>query len=454
MASVIIKNAAMGQGKAMTALYQANKNTLYSVAQGLLPEERQASAAVATALRETWSNLKAAKLNTPDQFTALVLGRTVEQCKRLTLQKNPKALRVPHGRNVTLPDTLPIKDSFSSETDYILANLPVLHRYVFVLSTLAALPAMQIAKLLQVDLGLVEDMIGAQEENIAKLQKLSSKGYDSSLPQLVALLALPAPDALNASCLETIDAIAAAKAPALKKQQITQAIIIAVALLVVLAIVVLGIMAVENGDDTDPTFTSSTSNNSTNTQTDNTAADGAPKNSAPALDEKTVYYADIDIADYGKITVKLDQSAAPATCANFVNLVNKGFYNGLTFHRIMEGFMMQGGCPYGNGGGSAEENVLGEFAQNGIDNPLSHTRGAISMARATDPNSGSSQFFICHQSSTFLDGGYACFGYVTEGLEVVDAVCTQAEPTDDNGTIPAAAQPVITSITIRTEPAA
>ena len=152
--------------------------------------------------------------------------------------------------------------------------------------------------------------------------------------------------------------------------------------------------------------------------------------------------------------MKLDQSAAPATCANFVNLVNQGFYNGLTFHRIMEDFMMQGGCPYGNGTGGSEENVVGEFSANGYDNPLSHTRGAIAMARATPYNSASSQFFICHKDVSSLDGQYAVFGYVTEGIEVVDQVCTKAEPTDNNGTIPAAAQPVITSITIRTEPAA
>ena len=448
MASVV-KNAAMGQGKAMTALYQANKNTLYSVAHGLLLEEGQASAAVYTALRETWSNLGAARLSTPEQFTALVVSRTVEQCKKLTLQKNPKALRVPHGRNVSLPDNLLIKDTFASEADYILANLPVLHRYVLVLSTLAAMSAVQIARLLQMDLGLVEAMIAAQEENIAKLQSLSAKGYDSTLPQIVALLALPqAPEAMNAACRETIDTIATAQAPALKKRQVTHAVILSVAIVCVVLITMLGIIAANPGS-TDGTYTSTTSGTGEAGETSD-----IPQNSAPALDENTVYYADIDIADYGKITVKLDQASAPATCANFVNLVNQGFYDGLTFHRIMEDFMMQGGCPNGDGTGGAEENVVGEFTDNGYDNPLSHTRGAIAMARATDPNSASSQFFICHRDVTSLDGQYAVFGYVTEGIEVVDQVCVYAQPTDDNGTIPAEEQPVITSITIRTEPAA
>lgn len=169
------------------------------------------------------------------------------------------------------------------------------------------------------------------------------------------------------------------------------------------------------------------------------------------LDETTTYYADIDIADYGKITVKLNQAEAPVSCANFVALAEDGFYNGITFHRIMAGFMMQGGDPEGTGMGGSENNIVGEFAQNGYENNISHKRGVISMARANDPNSASSQFFICHADSEFLDGAYAAFGEVTEGLDVVDAVCNAAQPIDDNGTIPAEEQPVMTSVTIRTE---
>lgn len=171
----------------------------------------------------------------------------------------------------------------------------------------------------------------------------------------------------------------------------------------------------------------------------------------PALDENLTYYADIEIADYGTITVQLDQTAAPVSAANFVELANSGFYDGVTFHRIMAGFMMQGGDPEGTGMGGSDNNIVGEFASNGYENSLSHTRGVISMARSNDPNSASSQFFICHADSTFLDGEYAAFGIVTEGLDVVDAVCEKAQPTDNNGTIPAEEQPVMTSVKIRTE---
>ena len=156
----------------------------------------------------------------------------------------------------------------------------------------------------------------------------------------------------------------------------------------------------------------------------------------------------IEIENYGTITVALDGSAAPITVENFVKLAESGFYDGLTFHRIMEGFMMQGGDPLGNGTGGSDTTIKGEFKDNGVNNPLSHTRGAISMARSMIADSASSQFFICHEDATFLDGSYAAFGYVTEGIEVVDAVCKDAKPIDNNGTIPAENQPVIKSITI------
>ncbi len=173
---------------------------------------------------------------------------------------------------------------------------------------------------------------------------------------------------------------------------------------------------------------------------------------APAANEESqgvgTHHAEIEIQDYGTITVELDGDAAPITVQNFMDLANAGFYDGLTFHRIISGFMMQGGDPNGNGTGGSENTIKGEFSANGVENTLSHTRGAISMARSQNPDSASSQFFICHADSTFLDGQYACFGYVTDGMDVVDAVCEAAQPTDDNGTISADQQPVITAIRI------
>jgi peptidyl-prolyl cis-trans isomerase B (cyclophilin B) len=154
------------------------------------------------------------------------------------------------------------------------------------------------------------------------------------------------------------------------------------------------------------------------------------------------HHAEIDIKDYGVIKVELDGDAAPISVQNFMDLANDGFYDGLTFHRIIEGFMMQGG----NGG--SDKTIKGEFSNNGVKNDLSHTRGAISMARADDMNSATSQFFIVHQDSTFLDGDYACFGYVTEGMDIVDKICEDTPVIDDNGTVLKANQPVINTITI------
>jgi peptidyl-prolyl cis-trans isomerase B (cyclophilin B) len=122
----------------------------------------------------------------------------------------------------------------------------------------------------------------------------------------------------------------------------------------------------------------------------------------------------------GEFIIELCPEQAPITCENFLKLVKSGFYNGLTFHRVIDGFMAQGGDPEGTGCGGSDENIKGEFRINGVNNTLSHTRGVISMARSSNPNSASSQFFICYGDCTFLDGQYAAFGKVTEGMEVVD----------------------------------
>lgn len=214
---------------------------------------------------------------------------------------------------------------------------------------------------------------------------------------------------------------------------------------VAVAAVVL-VLALGGKDKTD--FTSGTGDGGTG---------GKPAGSVTAdvklLEQDLIYYADIDMEGYGVITVQLDQSAAPVTAANFVMLAKRGFYDGLTFHRIMYGYMMQGGCPEGTGYGGSDRTIVGEFAANGYNNPLSHKRGAISMARSQDYNSASSQFFIMHQDYTGWDGNYAAFGYVVEGMDIVDAVCAAARPIDGNGSIAKAQQPVMKSVTIRTEKA-
>ena len=160
---------------------------------------------------------------------------------------------------------------------------------------------------------------------------------------------------------------------------------------------------------------------------------------------------EIDVKDYGIIKLELDGDTAPITVTNFVNLANDHFYDGLTFHRIMDGFMIQGGDPDHNGTGGSDKTIKGEFKSNGVDNQISHVRGVISMARNSyDLNSASSQFFIVQEDSTFLDGEYASFGHVTEGIEIVDKIANDVSPLaiDSNGTIPYNNQPIINSIKV------
>ncbi len=160
------------------------------------------------------------------------------------------------------------------------------------------------------------------------------------------------------------------------------------------------------------------------------------------------HHVNIYIKDMGIIAVELDADNAPITVTNFVKLAESGFYDGLTFHRIISGFMIQGGDPLGNGTGGSEETIKGEFMANGVDNPLSHTRGAISMARSQLMDSASSQFFIVHQDYPSLDGQYAVFGYVTEGMEIVDEICANTTGQDYNGVVPVENRPVIESIEV------
>ena len=185
------------------------------------------------------------------------------------------------------------------------------------------------------------------------------------------------------------------------------------------------------------------------------ALGGGKDTSQPAgpISMNPTHTVQIDVQDYGTITAELYGEAAPITVANFVKLVNKGFYDGLTFHRIISGFMIQGGDPKGNGTGGSDENIKGEFSLNGFENPIAHKRGVLSMARSSAPDSASSQFFIMHAAAPHLDGSYAAFGCVTDGIDVVDAICQNTPVTDGNGSVAKANQPKILSVKVteRTE---
>lgn len=202
--------------------------------------------------------------------------------------------------------------------------------------------------------------------------------------------------------------------------------------------------------------------------------DNAGENTASDTEKYGTHHAVITVENYGEIKVELDGDTAPITVKNFVELAKSGFYDGLTFHRIISGFMIQGGDPLGNGTGGSDKNIKGEFSLNGVENNITHARGVISMARSGSAyeqylaygykmsdlpeeaqadikkalNSASSQFFIMHQDNQGLDGSYAAFGHVTEGMEVVDAIAENTAVTDSNGTVLSENQPVIKSIVI------
>ncbi len=179
-------------------------------------------------------------------------------------------------------------------------------------------------------------------------------------------------------------------------------------------------------------------------------AEPAAEEAAQPGEEQKLHTVEITVRDYGTMKLVLDATAAPITVQNFLDLANQGFYDGLTFHRIMDGFMIQGGDPLGSGMGGSSTHITGEFALNGWENPISHQPGVISMARSGDPNSASSQFFICVGDASFLDGSYAAFGWTAdeESLEIALQIAKDAKPVDNNGSIPKGEQPVIESVKV------
>ncbi len=190
-----------------------------------------------------------------------------------------------------------------------------------------------------------------------------------------------------------------------------------------------------------------------NDETDASADEGAETDEGDEVSEDDpyatgVHHAVLEVQDYGTIEMTLNANVAPITVSNFCGLVEQGFYDGLTFHRVISGFMIQGGDPNGDGTGGSDETITGEFSANGVVNNIPHVRGTVSMARSSDYDSASSQFFIMHATDSSLDGLYAAFGTVTSGMDVVDSICESVAVEDSNGTVAAENQPVITSITL------
>lgn len=202
----------------------------------------------------------------------------------------------------------------------------------------------------------------------------------------------------------------------------------------------------DKSDTSSKADSSSSAEVSSSSGTDSSEAEDSKQSEEKLLTGK--HHAEIVVKDYGTIKLELDADTAPISVTNFVKLAKEGFYDGLTFHRIISGFMIQGGDPNGDGTGGSDQTIKGEFKENGVENNISHVRGVISMARSMDNDSASSQFFIVHKDSTFLDGQYAGFGKVTDGMEVVDKICKKVKVEDEDGTTLPENQPVIETIKV------
>lgn len=431
----IIEKAANGQRRAMESLYEKNKRKIYYIAQSLLLDKNQASDAVIRVFENLWKPDLALKIKTEEEFGREVVSRVVEYCRKKVLKQDSKAFRTPPNKNFRIFEFGAYDGSEAAE-DFVLRHFSMIQRFVFTLRAICGYECGEISGCIRLSSEVVATALDAEKHNIEKLLEVMGKKESGAYEAFVKAFAdreadVVVPEKVDQQVLSVMDAIA----KPMEKKKKTRTMIAGLVFAACVCVVVGLVLAFGSGQK-DKSF-------------DGQMAEGGTEMS-DAMDEDSCY-ADIDIRDYGMITVKLDEKAAPATTENFIKLAESGFYNGLTFHRIIKGFMMQGGDPDGNGMGGSKETIEGEFLKNGYENPLSHTRGAIAMARSSDFNSASSQFYIVHEDSTFLDGQYAVFGYVTEGMDVVDKVCEEAAPTDSDGTIPADAQPVIESIVIRTK---
>ncbi len=428
-----MKRAADKQRAAMYQLLERHKAPVFRLAFQLTGDEVVASDITVSVFQTAWPVI------TPDMteedFSSRLMTETFELCKTAITRKAPKALRMPQDRRYTLPLHMSV-----TEADTPLATVKnhftVLQWTMLILHHVSGLSADEQCAALKLDRHTLDIAWDAERHNITWLLEQTSHtaSYDDIIAAVIADTdSIAVPQSVKNRAEEHIRSLAAPleKASRAKALKLTAGIAVITALVLTLCwTAILSLSGVETSDPLD----------STGESTDRTTA-------SATIDDPT-HYAEIVMRDHGTITVALNANAAPKTVENFKMLADDHFYDGLSFHRIMEGFMMQGGDPRSDGTGGSRDNVVGEFSANGIENPLSHVRGAISMARTESYDSATSQFFIVHEDSLFLDGEYAAFGYVIDGMDIVDTICTTVEPLDDNGTIEIGDQPVMRTVTV------
>lgn len=441
-----MKKASVGHRQSMEQLYNETKNHVSYLIYCILLDEKQTENAMVFIYESLWRDGHLNKMSTKEELIEYLEQKVARYCRNLILKKNKKALNVPHQKNFYIGGLLESIHKQGEVTTEVLKQLPILQRFILVLHTVGNCTDDEMAKVLNWKPQVLQLALESEERNVDKILSLLNRKeinpgeWVQILKDGIAEMGIS--EQTEHKIFTGINNIAT---PIEKKKKQRMILVSALSVLIIASIGFAAYQMTRTLKESEKTSSEKKGTESEAEETETTEED------TDVVGE--IAYADIAIEGYGTISVQLDETAAPETVANFVNLAEEGFYDGLTFHRIIEDFMMQGGDPNGDGTGGSEETITGEFSENGFENNLSHTRGAVSMARSDDYDSASSQFFIVHEDSTHLDGSYAVFGYVTEGMDIVDEICESAEPTDDNGTIPSEEQPVITSITIRREEA-
>lgn len=399
--TLAVRKAAAGDGRAMRLLYAEYKNEVYFICR-LFLTENQAPKAVESVFENTWQDLMKFG-NTVRSFENLLRANLVRCCK--------------NGVQIALNDNY-YAEIGQKELINAVCSLDMRQKLPIVMVYMYGMTAKEIAVMLKMGEQSVATAIKSGRENLkVKLSEIypgsNKKDIDILLAKVGAAMhdaekQIQIPDNITNDVLEDINK-RAVKRKLNRKQVILAVLCIAVAVTIFTGIGVI----IEN------------------------------------LNGENIHHAEIEIYGYGTIAVELDSKAAPITVDNFISLAKNGFYDGLTIHRVVKGFMMQGGDPDGNGTGGSGNPIKGEFSENGIKNSISHERGVISMARSDDYNSASSQFFIMQEDALYLDGKYAAFGHVTSGIEIVDEICNNTPiQNTKSGYVAAENQPIIKEIRI------
>lgn len=454
--SSVIQAAAKGERSAMQALYKANKQKVWGIAYGLLLDQKQAESVITAVFRDLWREVKLSGISSKEDFTAAAVNKTAEMCAAAILQRNPKAFQLPYNKAFDLPAGVAVNFKFQTEPEFYLSNLPALQRLIFVLHTVGNWGALRIAKVLQFDSSIIRTALDTEPDTFSQLQHLSGREYYNDYDEILQMFIRwegenKIPESADRQILEAIEALVSPQAEQAKRRKISIAVFCAVVCIGLLAVILRAVdFSGLKKEDTEQTTEAVEDDENPDAEETETTVDPNAPYSPAKLDSDVTYYADIEIEGYGTIVIQLDQEAAPITCANFVELAEMGYYDFLTIYSITDGSMIQGGDPSIGSSVTVSRHIVGEFSENGYDNPLSHTAGAISMVRSNDYDSASSAFSILRTDRTDMDGKYAVFGYVVEGMDVLEDIYSGVMA-DDTGYIDEENQPIIDSLYIREE---